>query len=173
MDEPMRTTDRPGGGGGSPDVPELLHHLGTHMHAIGSRFAATEDLHQTDVQALSILAMHGGRLTSGELARQLELSTGATTRLVDRLERVGHVAREPDDRDRRRRYISITPSAVATAGAFFGQIGSLVTEVLAEYRPEERELIRRFLNELIAAMDRPPRREHDDERPATDVTGRT
>ena len=138
---------------GATSVPELLHHLGTHMHAIGSRFAASEQLHPTDVQALSILAMHGGQLTTGSLARELELSTGATTRLVDRLEKVGHVARHADAADRRRRLVAITPDAAATAGAFFGRLGSLVDEVLDAHPVQEQQVIRRFLIELVRAME--------------------
>lgn len=135
-------------------IVELLHALGTQMHAVGSRFAAAEALHATDVQALSVLALAGGSLTAGELARALELSSGATTRLVDRLERVGHVARHTDEVDRRRRHVSITPGAAATAGAFFGRIGDLMREVLAEYDPAQRRAVRDVLRDVVTAMDR-------------------
>ena len=43
----------------------------------------------------------GESLTAGELARAVALSSGGTTRLVDRLEARGLVARESDTRDRR------------------------------------------------------------------------
>jgi DNA-binding MarR family transcriptional regulator len=134
-------------------IVELLHALGTQMHAVGARFAATEHLHHTDVQALSILALAGGRLTAGELARALDLSSGATTRLVDRLERVGHVARHPDTQDRRRRHVDITPGALATAGAFFGQLSATMEDVLAPYGPEDQRVIRDFLQDVVAAME--------------------
>ena len=143
-------------GGDQQAIGELLHALGTHMHAVGARFAAAEQLHQTDVQALSILAMHYGELSSGELARALELSSGATTRLVDRLEAVGHVARHADVADRRRRNVAITPSAMATAGAFFGQLADLVDTVLEAYPPDQRSVIRRFLADLVTAMEETP-----------------
>jgi DNA-binding MarR family transcriptional regulator len=134
------------------EIVELLHALGTQMHAVGTRFAAAEQLHHTDVQALSILALAGGRLTAGELARALDLSSGATTRLVDRLERVGHVARHPDEQDRRRRHVAITPGALATAGAFFGQLSATMEGVLTPYGPADRRVIRDFLRDVVAAM---------------------
>jgi DNA-binding MarR family transcriptional regulator len=135
------------------EIVELLHALGTQMHAVGSRFAAAEALHATDVQALSVLALAGGSLTAGELARALELSSGATTRLVDRLERVGHVARRTDDVDRRRRHVAITPAAATTAGAFFGRIGDLMREVLADYEPAQQRAVRDVLRDVVAAME--------------------
>lgn len=43
----------------------------------------------------------GESLTAGELARTVALSSGGATRLIDRLEATGLVAREADPRDRR------------------------------------------------------------------------
>ena len=123
------------------------------MHAVGTRFAARESLHATDVQALSALALAGGHLGAGELARSLELSSGATTRLIDRLERVGHVERSTDPRDRRRRVVAITTSAQSTAGEFFGSLAATMERVLAPYSPAEREIIRRFLADVVSAME--------------------
>ncbi len=137
----------------SRDIVELLQQLGSHMHGIGTRFAARESLHATDVQALSALAMAGGHLGAGELARSLELSSGATTRLIDRLERVGHVERSTDPQDRRRRVVAITSSAQSTAGEFFGSLADTIERVLAPYSHGEREVLRRFLADIVSAME--------------------
>jgi DNA-binding MarR family transcriptional regulator len=134
---------------GPTELVGLLHELGHHLHALGSRFASREALHPTDVQALSVLALAGGRLTAGELAQTLELSSGATTRLIDRLERVGHVARHQDDDDRRRRLVAISPAAAATAGAFFGGLAALLEDVVAGFDEDQQATIRRFLLGVI------------------------
>ncbi len=55
----------------------------------------------TDYQATNLLALDGP-LSSGELAARLGLTTGATTRLIDRLERAGYLRRVHDPADRRR-----------------------------------------------------------------------
>ena len=151
-------TAPPPADGSSREIVELLQQLGSHMHAIGSRFAAQESLHATDVQALSALAMAGGHLGAGELARSLELSSGATTRLIDRLERVGHVERSTDPEDRRRRVVAITSSASATAGEFFGSLAATIEQVLAPYAASERAVLRRFLTEVVSAMEQHGRR---------------
>jgi DNA-binding MarR family transcriptional regulator len=131
----------------------LLMRFSTQMHAASSRFASRQDLHATDVTAMAVLAASGGELTAGDLARELELSSGATTRLVDRLERLGHLARVTDPADRRRRRVSVTPTASATAGAYFGQLGARVEQVLATFDEDERAVIERFLGALTEAMD--------------------
>lgn len=65
--------------------------------------AAAEDLDlsPTDYQAINILEMQGP-MTSGELGKRLGLTTGATTRAIDRLVRAGYASRTADATDRRR-----------------------------------------------------------------------
>ena len=53
-------------------------------------------LHVTDLRCLNVLAQ-AGPLTAGELGQRLGLgTTGAVTRMVDRLERASYVRREVD-----------------------------------------------------------------------------
>jgi DNA-binding MarR family transcriptional regulator len=155
------------------DLVVLLHELGHHLHALGSRFAAREALHPTDVQALSQLALAGGELTVGALARTLELSTGATTRLVDRLEEAGHVSRYPDTADRRRRHVAISPTATATAGAFFGRLATVLATVVDGYDPADQATIRRFLTEVIAVVSDHAALDDDPDPATTDQATRT
>jgi hypothetical protein len=56
---------------------------------------------QPEWYALSQIALEG-RLTSGQLAARTGLTTGATTRLIDRPERAGFVRRVADPADRRK-----------------------------------------------------------------------
>ena len=67
----------------------------TYLDAVGLHGLAAAEaagLHSTDWYALSQISL-AGALTSGELATRTALTTGATTRLIDRLERAGHVGR--------------------------------------------------------------------------------
>ncbi|WP_052847731.1 MarR family winged helix-turn-helix transcriptional regulator [Streptomyces avicenniae] len=90
----------------------------------------------TDYQAWNVLALDGP-LTSGELARRLGLTTGATTRLVDRLEATGAARRVPDPADRRRVLVEST-----------GAVPDRLAEILAAVR----EPIGRALGGLDAAQ---------------------
>jgi len=55
----------------------------------------------------------GGRLTMGELAEQVALTTGGITRLIDRMQAAGYVQRQPGQADRRVSYTAITDSGRA------------------------------------------------------------
>ncbi|MFI6733323.1 MarR family winged helix-turn-helix transcriptional regulator [Nonomuraea sp. NPDC050451] len=69
--------------------------------------AEAAGLNATDYYALNLLDLTGP-LTSGELAAQTGLTTGATTRLIDRLEQGGYVRRAPDPADRRKVMVEST-----------------------------------------------------------------
>ncbi|MFF5211724.1 MarR family winged helix-turn-helix transcriptional regulator [Streptosporangium sp. NPDC000396] len=84
-----------------PDAGEIYRRYVTAVVLHGLATADASGLNATDLYALSTLDM-AGSLTSGELAERTGLTTGATTRLIDRLERRGHVRRVPDPADRRK-----------------------------------------------------------------------
>ena len=81
------------------------------MGSLTGRFAATTGLHPTDVRALWVLAEPDAPRTAGELGVRLDLSSGAATRTVDRLERSGYVERVRDPGDRRRVGLRLTEKA--------------------------------------------------------------
>ncbi|MEU4530495.1 MarR family transcriptional regulator [Micromonospora ureilytica] len=76
-----------------------------------------------------------GRLASGELAERTGLTTGATTRLIDRLERAGHVRRTADPADRRR--VLVEPVPKLDVDTIVGPARQRLGELFQQYRPEE------------------------------------
>lgn len=70
-----------------------------------SNFSVT--LPQFDV--LSELERAGRQLTMSELSRQLMVSNGNVTGVIDRLEKNGFVTRKRAEHDRRIQYIELTP----------------------------------------------------------------
>jgi DNA-binding MarR family transcriptional regulator len=90
-------------------------------------------LHVTDLRCLNVLAQ-AGPLTAGELGQQLGLgTTGAVTRMVDRLERAGYVRREVDPRDRRRVIIQPLPEPLAAIAPHYQGLATAWTDLLAAY----------------------------------------
>ena len=150
----------------SPDAPgappevrdELVRLLRAHAveaERLGQVFAERNGMHPTDLQALLAVMQAeaaGVPLTPGRLGEHLGLSSGATTAVVDRLERAEHVRRERDDRDRRRITLHYGAAAAAVGGAFFGPLGARIEHVLAGFTPDELAVVRRFLEQTNAVM---------------------
>jgi DNA-binding MarR family transcriptional regulator len=76
-------------------------------------------INRSDARAIDVIDQKG-RIGAGDLARELRLSTGAVTTLVDRLERAGFARRVPDPEDRRRVLIEVTPIVDENARRIYG-----------------------------------------------------
>jgi DNA-binding MarR family transcriptional regulator len=97
-------------------------------------------LHVTDLRCLNLLRL-GGAATPGELAARTGLTTGAVTRMIDRLLRAGFVTREHDERDRRRVIITLTESRTAEIARHYEPLAREFGSVLAGYSTEQLELL--------------------------------
>ncbi|WP_239677677.1 MarR family winged helix-turn-helix transcriptional regulator [Natronosporangium hydrolyticum] len=94
------------------------------------------------------------RATASELAAELGLTTGAVTRMIDRLVQAGFVARRPDPADRRRVIVTLEPTAEASvAGLFAGQAAHL-TEAGSTLTAGQLQLLRDFVRERAEATQR-------------------
>ncbi|WP_369390232.1 MarR family winged helix-turn-helix transcriptional regulator [Streptomyces sp. CG1] len=102
-------------------------------------------LHPTDVQALSLLTVEPDPLTVRQIADMTGLTTGSATRLVDRLERGGYVARTSDPRDRRRVLVAPVPERVARVTAVWDELGRTWQTLLDEHSEDELKAITRHM----------------------------
>ncbi|MDQ0378967.1 MarR family winged helix-turn-helix transcriptional regulator [Amycolatopsis thermophila] len=108
------------------------------LHGLAGAEAA--GLHATEWYAISLLDLEGS-LTSGELSTRTGLTTGATTRLIDRLERAGYVRRTAHPADRRKVIVEPVPDALAGIEAIVGPARHHIAEVIARYTPEQQEVL--------------------------------
>ena len=118
-------------------------------------FAARQGLHATDVDALlhvMVAERRGEPLTAGRLGAALDLSSGAVTALVDRLERAGHVARARDAADRRKVLLHYSPAGMALARSFFEPLNARTEPLMDTYTEAELRTVTRFLHEMRDAF---------------------
>ncbi|MET3803133.1 DNA-binding MarR family transcriptional regulator [Nakamurella sp. UYEF19] len=108
--------------------------------ANGQANADSTGLHATDVHALDVLQA-GGPLTAGQLAEKVGLSTGATTRLIDRLEKLTYVRRDADPQDRRSVKISVTSESIDYLSQVFEPTRRQVGELLQTYSLDQLEVL--------------------------------
>ncbi|MFI6740366.1 MarR family winged helix-turn-helix transcriptional regulator [Nonomuraea sp. NPDC050451] len=93
----------------------------------------------TDLYALNILEL-AGPMTPGELGARTGLTTGPTTRLIDRLEQAGYVRRVPEPDDRRK--VIVEPiGKPAELDQVMAPARQKVGEIVAGYSAEQRALL--------------------------------
>ncbi|WP_158848550.1 MarR family winged helix-turn-helix transcriptional regulator [Saccharothrix deserti] len=119
------------------------------------RFAAWLGLNSTDATALvEILYAEdkGTPLSPTRLSERLGLTTGATTNLINRLEKLGHVVRTREHADRRVVTLRSSPRIERPAREFFGPLGAHFQALVAQYEPAELDRFEDFLHRLHATM---------------------
>ncbi|RSN51825.1 MarR family transcriptional regulator [Streptomyces sp. WAC 04229] len=108
------------------------------LHSLAAASAA--GLQATEWYALSQLAFADG-LTSGQLSERTGLTTGATTRLIDRLERAGYVRRVADAADRRKVIVQPVTEALEGIADLVAPARRTIAAVLDRYTPEQRAVL--------------------------------
>ncbi|TQF66360.1 MarR family transcriptional regulator [Rhodococcus spelaei] len=115
---------------------QYLDAVGLH----GMAGAQAAGLQPTEWYALSIITL-AGRITSGELAARTGLTTGATTRLIDRLEQGNFVRRAADSADRRRVMVEAVADTFPGVEKAVEPARRRIAEVLDRYTPAQREVL--------------------------------
>jgi DNA-binding MarR family transcriptional regulator len=79
--------------------------------------------------------------TPSELARHTGLTSGATTAMLDRLEKAGLIERRPNPDDRRGTLIVPAKSAASRAASWFESARNAQDKLISSYSDKELEII--------------------------------
>ena len=115
----------------------------------GQTVAIRFGLSESDVEALSVL-LDTGAATAGRLSELMGLTSGAVTRVIDRLEQAGYVRRVPDPADRRRVIVELIPEKMAAVQATMAQFGEKSALEMGRYSDAELAVIDDFLTRMAA-----------------------
>ncbi|UTX53936.1 MarR family winged helix-turn-helix transcriptional regulator [Leucobacter aridicollis] len=145
--------------------PAQVQHIGMLMGALGRLRDAEQELsdaslkymrlNETDMRALHFLIVAGNRgdlATPGTIASHLKISSASTTKLLDRLERAGHIVRRAHPTDRRALAISITPETHEAAMNTVGKQHAKRFHAAARLTPAERDVVIRFLDDMASEI---------------------
>ncbi|MFJ5063405.1 MarR family winged helix-turn-helix transcriptional regulator [Streptomyces nigra] len=133
----------------------LLRRMNSEFNRIAQEFAQAQGLHLTDMQALIAILdadPEAGPMTPGLLRRQLNLTSGAVTACLDRLERAGHIHRVRAADDRRVVHLHYAEPAKAVARDYFRPLAHSTDAARGRFSPEELDVVVRFLRELNAEL---------------------
>ena len=97
-------------------------------------------LNVTDMECLRLL-FQKGVATPSELSRFTGLTSGATTAMLDRLERAGLIERRPNPNDRRGSLIAPAPSSGEKAASWFESARNAQDQLISSYSESELEII--------------------------------
>lgn len=108
-----------------------------------------------DMRAIHYLIVAGNRgavITPGMLTAHLGISAASTTKLLNRLERGGHITRQVHPTDRRAFAIEVTAATETAAMQTVGRQQAKRFNAAARLTPEERETVTRFLRDMTGEL---------------------
>ena len=133
-----------------------LRKLTADLDRFALAFADRNGLHPTDLRALLALLdadRTGTAATPGWLAAELGLGSAATTAVLDRLVRAGHVERAADQVDRRRVLIRVQEQARYLGWSYFGPLVGRLAEPMGAFADDELAAVERFLSTMSDAVE--------------------
>lgn len=110
--------------------------------------AAKLGLGITDMKTVSTL-LQEGPMTAGQLAQRLNLTTGAVSNVIDRLEQQNFVKRLPDDKDRRKVIVTVNQEKLSPADNVYRSMGEAFEKLLATYSTQELEFLVKFYQATV------------------------
>ncbi|WP_239150661.1 MarR family transcriptional regulator [Streptomyces sp. SID8111] len=135
----------------------LLRRMNGELNRVTEEFAQSQGLHLTDMRALIAILDDDpalGPMTPGRLRKHLNLTSGAMTACVDRLEKAGHIRRVRADGDRRVVHLHYADPAKEVARDFFRPLALSTDTARARFTRDELMVVVRFLTEMNHELGR-------------------
>lgn len=131
--------------------------LGAREYGIGSvlfRQIIGEKLgvNATDMECLGLIFLRG-MATPSELARYTGLSSGATTAMLNRLEKSGLIERRANPNDRRSSHIVVVEQTAKKIGPLFASLREAQDKVISAYSEAELALLADFFDKSLVMWE--------------------
>lgn len=114
-------------------------------------------LNVTDLECLGLL-YHRGLASPSELSSHTGLTSGATTAMLDRLEKSGLIERRPNPDDRRGTLIALVKAGQERIAPWFAEARAAQDSLVADYSDRDLQLIAAFLERFASLMEAERRR---------------
>jgi DNA-binding MarR family transcriptional regulator len=117
-------------------------------HVIGEMLGVSA----TDMECLGVIFFKG-LATPSQLAQYTGLSSGATTAMLDRLEKSGLIARRPNPKDRRSTHIVVVKETAEKVAPWFASLREVQEQIVSSYSEQELELLSDFFKRSVTMWE--------------------
>ena len=122
---------------------------------VNARLQESHELPLAFFEPLHLISRaRGDSMRVGDLARGLRITVGGTSKLVDRIERTGLIAREADPEDRRASRVKLTTAGkrrlAAALKSYEAEAASILGSVLS---PDEQRQMSDYVSRLLTSID--------------------
>ena len=143
-------------------MTEERQRLASAIHRVGALWRARLDerlrpwkMTQATWRTLWVLRLAEERYNQRSLATRLGIETPTMVHIVDRMESLGLLVREPDSRDRRQKFIAITEAGLKLAAEIEGEVLAVREEMLRGIPDNELTLALGIFERILANAGQP------------------
>ena len=131
-------------------LDEAIRKVGAQAVLISDLVATRVGINSTDLECLDLLQLDGPS-TAGQMSARSGLTSGATTAMIDRLEKAGYVRRRRDASDRRLVVVEVLEHCGSHIAPLYQPIQKDLEKVHARYSNRELDIVVRYLTEATEA----------------------
>jgi len=131
-------------------VGSALTEMVRRVEGARERAARRGNLHPTDFACIGYLKRQNRPLSPKEIIGYLGLSSGSGTALLDRLEAMGYIHRQPNPDDRRGVLIALDEVGAKEPLALYARVQQQFLETTESFSDRDLEVIAEFLERLSA-----------------------
>jgi DNA-binding MarR family transcriptional regulator len=131
-------------------LDEAIRKVGAQAVLISDLVATRVGINSTDLECLDLLQL-AGPTTAGRMSTHSGLTTGATTAMIDRLERAGFVRRRRDPTDRRVVVVEVLEHCGLDIAPLYQPIKKDLEKLHTRYSNSELAIVVRYLTEALEA----------------------
>src|SRR3954471_11187368 len=122
---------------------------------VNARLQESHELPLAFFEPLHVISRaRGDSMRVGDLARDLRITVGGSSKLVDRMEQAGLIERGPDPDDRRASRLVLTTAGKrklnAAVKSYEAEVAAILAGVLS---PEEQRQMSRYASRLLTSID--------------------
>ena len=123
-----------------------------HRHFQDAFRASLGDAGLTKEEWKVLMALHHTIRSHGWLCQDLDVSTGAMTNRLDKLERRGLIRRAPDPQDRRGVLLELTEAGHSQLQEYVAVGADRESELVDDLTPADKQELNRLLSKLLASI---------------------
>ncbi|MDN3577896.1 MarR family transcriptional regulator [Chitinimonas viridis] len=142
-------------------LDELASAFANYAAMLDAALADAIGLSVTDHKALGLIVQQPG-MTQRQLADQTQLTSGAITGLIDRLEHAGFVQRQPHPQDRRSVVLMPVADRIGAINHLYQPLSSAIQALDASYPAAQQRLIHQALGSLCDLLQQHTQRLRQD-----------
>ena len=131
-------------------LDEAIRKVGAQAVLISDLVATRVGINSTDLECLDLLQL-AGPSSAGQMSARSGLTTGATTAMIDRLERAGYVRRRRDAADRRVVVVEVLEHCGSHIAPLYQPIQKELEKLHGRYSNRELDIVVRYLTEALDA----------------------